>query len=174
MNDKLPKFISEEVQCSVCATTFFTESSNRNKKYCSISCANKDNKTKHGQFALVKICPNCNKTHSRVNSFYCDIKCRLEAFAKSKTIEDMIRRKSSNRYDSIRSCARNYSKYIHPAKCMHCGYDKHYEVCHIKPIHTFKISQMLSEVNHQDNLIHLCPNCHWELDHDLVTIEKDI
>lgn len=48
--------------------------------------------------------------------------------------------------------------------CQKCGYDKHTEVCHIKPIASFPETALVIEVNDPSNLIRLCPNCHWELD----------
>ena len=50
-------------------------------------------------------------------------------------------------------------------KCCKCGYDKHIEICHIRPISDFPPETFLSEVNDISNLIALCPNCHWEHDH---------
>lgn len=35
---------------------------------------------------------------------------------------------------------------------------------HIIPISSFTNDQLLSEVNNEDNVIPLCPNCHWEFD----------
>jgi predicted HNH restriction endonuclease len=37
-------------------------------------------------------------------------------------------------------------------------------VCHIKPISSFEETVYLSVINSQDNLVLLCPNCHWEFD----------
>ncbi|MFZ8310550.1 HNH endonuclease [Staphylococcus aureus] len=51
-----------------------------------------------------------------------------------------------------------------------CGYAKHYEVCHIKAINQFDSNTRLSEVNDINNLVALCRNCHWELDHGLISI----
>lgn len=48
--------------------------------------------------------------------------------------------------------------------CNVCGYDKHYEVCHIKSIASFKSNTSVSIINDLTNLIALCPNCHWEHD----------
>lgn len=46
-----------------------------------------------------------------------------------------------------------------------CGYAKHVEVCHIRAVRSFPKETLLREVNDIDNLLHLCPNCHWEFDH---------
>lgn len=47
---------------------------------------------------------------------------------------------------------------------MSCGYDKHVEVCHIKPISEYDLDIKVSEINHKSNIHILCPNCHWEFD----------
>lgn len=151
---------------------------NEENNFCSRSCAriflnkiNNPNPKKNREC----ICENCaitfNKTVDQERNI-CSRVCLIESFAKTKTIGECIKRDGANKYDTIRKNSRAYSKYIHPLKCMRCGYDKHYEVCHIKPICLFLETQMLSEVNHKDNLIHLCPNCHWELDHNVITIEQ--
>ena len=55
---------------------------------------------------------------------------------------------------------RNHSNKI----CEKCGYDKYIEVCHKKAVKDFEDTCTLGEINHIDNLIGLCPNCHWEMD----------
>lgn len=49
-------------------------------------------------------------------------------------------------------------------KCSKCGYDKHFQICHIKSISSFPDDTMLSEINNISNVVALCPNCHWEFD----------
>ena len=46
-----------------------------------------------------------------------------------------------------------------------CGYDAHYEVCHIRPITDFQPPDFVAQVNELSNLMALCPNHHWEFDH---------
>lgn len=65
---------------------------------------------------------------------------------------------------TIRTNARALAKSLGWTSCKHCGYDKHIEICHIKPIKDFSEDSLISEVNHIDNLLPLCPNCHWEFD----------
>lgn len=64
--------------------------------------------------------------------------------------------------DRIRSYARSRFPAIN--KICKCGYSKHTEVCHIKPIASFSDSSLIKEINCVENIIYLCPNCHWELD----------
>lgn len=70
----------------------------------------------------------------------------------------------SGKYTYIRYYARKKAVELGWNKCSKCGYDKHYEVCHIKGIKDFPLTATIGEVNHPSNLIPLCPNCHWEMD----------
>lgn len=65
----------------------------------------------------------------------------------------------------IRNQARSKIKSLmSKMKCCICGYDKHVEVCHIKPIAAFPPDSLLTDVNALSNLTLLCPNHHWEFD----------
>lgn len=48
--------------------------------------------------------------------------------------------------------------------CNICGYDKHYEIAHIQAVSDFSDDAKIEDINSIDNLIALCPNCHWEFD----------
>lgn len=52
--------------------------------------------------------------------------------------------------------------------CASCGWDKFVEACHIKPISSFSPDTKLKVVNAKENLKWLCPNCHWEFDHQKI------
>lgn len=56
--------------------------------------------------------------------------------------------------------------------CSNCGYSKHIQLCHIKPIKDFSDDTLLKDVNSPDNIIQLCPNCHWEFDHGLLNLKE--
>lgn len=53
-----------------------------------------------------------------------------------------------------------------------CGYDKHVEVCHIKAIRDFDLKTKIKDINSKENLVLLCPNCHWEFDNGLLTLKN--
>jgi hypothetical protein len=59
-----------------------------------------------------------------------------------------------------------------PKECLACGYDKHVEVCHIKSVSEFDDNTIVSEINHIDNLIGLCPTHHWEFDNGYLKIKN--
>ena len=147
--------------------------------FCNRSCSatynNKITKLKHGLNIVKEYeCSQCNKVFKSDDGIInkhttCSTVCWQEAEMKTKTIKDTIRI-GTNRYNLIRQNARSYSKYIYPRHCMLCSYDKHIEVCHVKDIKDFDVNLSMYEVNNKYNLIHLCPNCHWEFDHDLINI----
>lgn len=66
----------------------------------------------------------------------------------------------------------NYSKSNKPKYCVVCGYDKHYEVAHIKSVSSFDNSILISTINNIENLIALCPNHHWEYDNNKLDIQQ--
>lgn len=57
-------------------------------------------------------------------------------------------------------------------KCIICGYDKHIEVAHIKAVSEFDDSATVAKINDIKNLIPLCPNHHWEFDHNCLSNEN--
>lgn len=104
-----------------------------------------------------KYCVICNKTHNKNNVDWSQI--TVSAFkAKFKTIHAFNAR--------IRSLARSRIE-LKPCKC---GYSKHVEVCHIKPIASFDDNATIAEINSKENLVCMCPNCHWEFDHQVSAV----
>lgn len=77
---------------------------------------------------------------------------------------NLCKHKGANRFNKIRGWARFYNK-DSILKCSRCGYDKHVEVAHKKPIASFPLDTLLTTINSKENLLFLCPNCHWEHDH---------
>lgn len=171
--DRPKKFTSSIVTCNGCGSQFVSK--HDGNVFCSKSCANKVVKLKHGKYSnftpLTKSCEECGDVFTNSSKKFCSTKCRMINSFKDTPMKSIIVRDSQNRYDSIRSRARNFSKFFNAPCCERCGYDKHFEVCHIKPISSFDVESSLYDVNHPTNLIHLCPNCHWELDNGHLTIE---
>lgn len=148
--------------------------------FCSKSCAaitnNCTSKLKTGKNVINSYCcSQCSNsftsTENDLNKHNtCSTSCWQEAEMKTKFIKNCLG-KGTNKFNLIRQNARNYSKYIYPLKCMLCNYDKHYEVCHVKDLKDFDLNLSVYEVNNKNNLVHLCPNCHWEFDRNLITLE---
>jgi predicted restriction endonuclease len=55
-------------------------------------------------------------------------------------------------------------------KCKVCNYEKHIEVCHIKPVSDFNDNTLITDINDLNNLVALCPNHHWEFDAGIIKI----
>lgn len=167
------------VKCSNCGIEFsklYSEIIKTENHFCSHSCSasyNNTNKIKHGKYKSKKKCKNCGVEHSR-NSEFCSPKCKTEDFMKNTKIKDCLTKgELQQKYSGIRGIARNYAaKLPNKHSCQFCGYDKHIEIAHIKPLSEFNIEQFLIEANNKNNLLALCPNCHWELDNGLIKLEK--
>ena len=72
-------------------------------------------------------------------------------------------------WQSARSSIATHAKRVYDnstksKECQICGYDKHYQVAHIEPVASFSDDALILEINSIDNLVALCPNCHWEFD----------
>ncbi len=136
-----------------------------NPKFCSKSCAAVYNNKKFPKRTKKKyFCVTCGIEVINRRK-YC-LKHNPQNVNWSKiTIKDVTDTlgKNANRYRSIRNNSRNiYLKSNKPKYCVSCGYDKHFDVCHIKDIKSFSKETPVSIVNALDNLLALCPNCHWE------------
>lgn len=157
-------------------------------QFCSQSCSAKFSNKNRAKYEkcektgnLISIlkplpkCANCNISFKKTRSTQecCSLLCTMEFNNKNTIAESICKRVGANRYDSIRKSARNYSMRILPHYCANCNYDKHFEVCHIKPIKDFNLTEVtVYDINNKDNLIHLCPNCHWEFDNNQLTLEE--
>lgn len=78
----------------------------------------------------------------------------------------------SARSDIRKQADRVFEKSGIEYKCWLCGYDKHIEIAHIKAVSDFDDSSLISEINDIHNLIPLCPNHHWEFDHNCLSEEN--
>ena len=146
-----------------------------NPKFCSSSCAASYN----NQFNInniknrkkkTKQCKNCSeKIYSRLT--YCP-KCYSEwnkshrgDITLQEAVDSYARHHKSSAFALVRTRARMIAKKLGLDTCVKCGYDKHVEIAHIKAISSFDMSTLISIVNAPENLMPLCPNCHWEHDH---------
>jgi len=158
----------------------------RVKKFCNNSCSAKYNNS-NGSINKKKIrhCTICGTEISSRKAKYCK-KCKPTVRMCRKqnpTLTILSERTKGELFQNSKSwqVARNricknareiYWENKKDKKCDICGYDKHTEVCHIKPVSSFDDETLISEINKVDNLIGLCPNCHWEFDNNLLTLEQ--
>lgn len=72
----------------------------------------------------------------------------------------------------IRLLNRTWNKELLTKPCANCDYDKHVELAHIRAISDFPPTATLGEVNAKENVIQLCPNCHWEFDNNQLDLNQ--
>jgi hypothetical protein len=60
--------------------------------------------------------------------------------------------------------------YKGPMACRECGYDRHVDICHLRPVASFPPSATIAEVNAESNLAAFCPTHHWELDAGFIQV----
>lgn len=139
----------------------------KNPKFCSSNCSATYNNIKR----TIHIKNNCIKCGEKIQSrCTCCIKC-LPLYKLEKYGEKIIKQfrdipASKNRYQDVRNHAHRVAKYYDiKEKCHYCNYKNHFQLCHIKDIGKFPADASLNEINDPQNLIYLCPNHHWDLDH---------
>jgi predicted restriction endonuclease len=121
------------------------------------------------------------KTYKNARTYFCTV-CKIQVAARQKyclehtpqnrkhinTIGDYTKY-TYQRNSRIRQLARQVVKHL-PRKCQVCGYEKHVEIAHKQAISSYATDTPISVVNAPENLLLLCPNCHWEFDHQQLTI----
>ena len=137
-------------------------------KYCSRSCSAKiNNKLYIKKIRSKGSCRFCGKKTSLKRIKNCEKCIRLGRHKKcglnfeNLTIKDILKR--NNRYGPIRTHAQQIYKNINKI-CENCGYSKHVHICHRIPINKFRVNTTIKTINSRENILFLCPNCHWEFD----------
>lgn len=155
--------------CPQCGTE------HRNPKFCSRSCAATHTNARRSAETYRKPegkCKDCGVpiTRSRTRCKTCNGKWQTErTLSDAITLEEAVLRYDkhhrSSAYALVRTRARKVmEKTGRYGVCEWCGYDKHTEACHKRGISEFPPSTTLAEINSPENLMALCPNCHWEHD----------
>lgn len=170
---------NKEFVCKECQKKFTRMATeNQDFDFCSTSCSTTfHNKAEH-KISRTKKCKCCQ---SLILSewTYCK-KCikegkhlNGESYIANRTLKECIgeNSKPANKYRRVRLHACRITKQF-VQKCKKCGYDKHVEVCHIKPIGSFDLDTKIFIINDQKNIVLLCRNCHWELDHGMLDPNK--
>jgi hypothetical protein len=152
------------VECEWCSNPF--EPKKDGQRFCSKSCAVT---AYRAPTKKVWRCKKCGKEIG-YRKWVCDL-CKVPEFRKpDATLQDVIHPEyGSSRYRTVRFHA-SLVVSSRVKVCVVCPYKIHVELCHIKSISDFPLTAKLSEVNSNDNLVYLCPNHHWELDHGLLSL----
>lgn len=98
----------------------------------------------------------------------------------TKSIKNYTKAEIFNNYKNWQSARSNIRKDAERTfknsnkklECYLCGYNNHIEIAHIKAVSNFPENTLISEINNLYNLIPLCPNHHWEFDHNKLSEEN--
>jgi hypothetical protein len=154
----------------------------KNPKFCSRSCAASYNNKLFPKRLLKKKCIKCDNLVKSYRHNQCEfhwneyIENKPEIY-KNRTLKEYFEKDSlkdlhpSSKSAHIRGLANSWFKHLKLLPCANCDYPLHVELCHIRAISDFDENSLLREVNSIENIIQLCPNCHWELDNNLLNIE---
>lgn len=144
----------------------------KNPKYCSKSCSAIMSNTSHPKRVTKKRCIDCGGSVANYRKSRCDEHTEIYRENKYKNLTigqyrlkpSVVDKHPSWVHSHVRLFARSWLKHLTKQQCRHCGYNKHIELAHIKGVSSFEDSALLSEINSEDNVLPLCPNCHWEFD----------
>lgn len=138
----------------------------KKKRFCDRSCAAAYNNT---------MSPKRTKSAPKSSCAQCGLSLRSDQVRCGNCWKDQLalRTKEELAPPHIRVHARNVMK-PKGKPCQRCGYSVFVEVCHIRPVSSFSSGAVMAEINHPNNLVLLCPNCHWELDHGLLAMPASV
>jgi hypothetical protein len=143
----------------------------KNPKFCSRTCSAKINNKIPKRKKSISHCCICGEVTNFYRRKYCNSCNPMNRDWNKITYGDAIKTRKYQKNSRVRNLSRKIYKLSNrPQCCTVCGYDTHFEVCHIKPISSFPKTTPVSEINHIDNLVALCPNHHWELDNAILIL----
>lgn len=166
------------MNCQNCTNSFIPK--DIRQKFCSKSCSAKFNNKQKIKSRPCKFCGQI--IFGRITNKKCCLDCfenykQLHSIQRLKQLQNITLLELRNKYSlneyhaKIRGWSRQtYSNYNKETSCKICGYRLHCDICHIKPIADFSENTLITEVNHIDNLVSLCPNHHWEFDNKIISI----
>ncbi len=149
----------------------------KENNFCSKSCSAAYNNKRHPPRKIkpTNICKKCNKRirGAKNKSNLCR-KCssiqRTLDFGE-KQIKDFSSTYARHKYQNVRIHAHRIANIYDLNKyCSICKYDIHVELAHIKGISEFDKDTKLKIVNSKNNLVYLCRNHHWEIEHNLIKL----
>lgn len=122
--------------------------------------------TKKQMYSKKETCPQCNKKcATKVGVCHtCRQQNSYEEYSKLTLGDKTYDKHKYAKYAYVRYYAKRKAIELGWTKCVKCGYDKHFEVAHIRAISDFPPETLLIDINSESNLKPLCPNCHWEFD----------
>jgi hypothetical protein len=166
--------------CLKCNSPF--KSKREKAMFCSINCSTTYMNINSPRKKNRKICTKCLETtkswrHTLCERHWQEYKDSKPDLYLNRTLKEYFEKDSlkdlhpSSKSAHIRGLANSWFKHLKLLPCANCDYPLHVELCHIRAISDFDENSLLREVNSIENIIQLCPNCHWELDNNLLNIE---
>ncbi len=164
-------------ECRVVLTGGLKCVARKKHRFCSSACAAKYlNQRKERKYR----CGKCNKpANKKTRTGMCRV-CLLaeRKLCSSKRLVKVIKsdlRATRKGYQSYRSAIQKHARQVYrdsgkPLKCCVCGYDRHVDIAHIRPVSSHAGDTSLGDINAVENLAALCPNHHWEFDKGLLTL----
>ncbi len=157
--------------CTECGTK------THNPKFCSRSCSAKTAnairpKRKKLKRYYCRICSTETSGYKR----YCSPCKSAEKHLRWQTLGDMLQRfpgfAQTTSLAPLRIRAKKVLVSLNKTSCEVCGYARHVEAAHIKPVSSFSLDTLITTINSADNLAALCPTHHWELDNGFVQLNR--
>jgi len=127
------------------------------------------------EYRKVKFCPDCRiivaqesllKTRKKNGALTWDI---VSEMTKDELFEKMGRDPYKFKLRVTSHAQTMWNKYNKKSGCELCDFQFHV-ICHKKAVKDFSGSTKIKEINDESNLIGLCPNHHWLLDHGLLEL----
>ncbi len=143
-----------------------------NPKFCTRSCAVVWNNTyRPKRVKSLRVCKLCSNYTMHSRKTFCEDCLQMRAVS-NRTLGELRGRRKYQIHSQVRTYARKvyYRHKDAVESCQNCGYAKHIEICHIKAVSSFPQETLIADINKFENLVALCPNCHWELDNGLLTL----
>lgn len=152
-------------QCLKCGGDVAT-GPGRTGKFCGRSCANSYNNSIQPKRRQVLPRCACGKVTQRAsktcNDCWADRNSQLTL---GQLKEKAIRH--AQVYNVLRQRSRRIAKSLGLTGCEVCGYDKHVEIAHIVALSKLPNETSVAEATGHNNFRLLCPNHHWEFDHNI-------
>lgn len=148
--------------CQVCSDVFYCSTVHRSRAYCP--------KCKGSADWLVISHPRTQQRKGSIS--YTRPAYRSLTIAQATSGPYLKGKHRSHITIYIRQFNRAWNKALLFLPCAACGYSKHVQLAHIKPVSSFPPEATIGEVNSPRNVIQLCPNCHWEFDHGLLALDN--
>jgi hypothetical protein len=133
-------------------------------------------KTSSGKYTPRKYCKTC-LPFAKIETLSKGMGYKTTKPMKELTKKEYLDRKGN--YMAARNNVASLARRLYTASgklktCAICDFPHGVQICHKTSVADFPDTALIKEINHIDNLIALCPNHHWMLDHGLLELDKEM